>query len=94
MWMIRVFGLAVAVISYWIVNSQWVSLQTDGSYSMRYAVMAPVALVMGFFIFLFPKFIGVPEKPLEKFIVFSVFLIGIAAGVYNLYLMDPSRFGF
>ena len=93
MWMVRLFGLVVAAISYWIANSQWISLNTEGTYSMRYAVMAPLALVMGVFILLFPKFIGIPEKTSEKIIVSFVFLLGIAAGLYNLYLMDPSRFG-
>jgi hypothetical protein len=48
---------------------------------------------MGIFLFLFPKFVGVPEKTSEKIIVSFVFLLGIAAGLYNLYLMDPSKLG-
>ena len=93
MWIIRLFGLAVAALSYWLVNSQWASFAADGIFSLRYVVAGPIGIVMGIFLFLFPKFVGVPEKTSEKIIVSIVFLLGIAAGFYNLYLMDPSKLG-
>ena len=92
--MIRLFGLAAAGISYWIITSQWEKLATEGVYSLRYAVLAPMIGVMGLFIFLFPKYIGKPETTSEKVIVMFVFLLGVAAGFYNLYLMDPASLGF
>ncbi len=56
MWIVRLFGLAIAALSYWLVNSQWTGFYADGTFSLRY-------------------------------------LLGIAAGLYNLYLMDPSKLG-
>lgn len=93
MWIIRLFGLAVAALSYWMVQSQWAGFNSDGTYSLRYVVAPPIGVVMGIFLFLFPKFVGVPEKTSEKIIVSIVFLLGIAAGLYNLYLMDPGKLG-
>lgn len=93
MFQIRLFGLAGAAISGWIIYSNWMKFNADGMYSMRSAVLLPLIAVLSFFIFLFPKYIGVPEKTAEKILVGAVFLAGVAAGVYNLYLMDPSKFG-
>ena len=93
MWIVRLFGLAIAALSYWLVNSQWTDFYADGTFSLRYVVAGPIGIVMGIFLFLFPKFVGVPEKTSEKIIVSFVFLLGIAAGLYNLYLMDPSKLG-
>ena len=101
MWIVRLFGLAIAALSYWLVNSQWTDFYADGTFSLRYVVVGPIGIVMGIFLFLFPKFVGVSEKTSEKIIVSfvfllgiaAVFLLGIAAGLYNLYLMDPSKLG-
>jgi CDP-diglyceride synthetase len=93
MFIIRLFALAAAAFSAWITYSEWISLNTKGEFSMRYAVLAPLATVMSLFLFLFPKFIGKPETTAEKVIVMTVFALGVAAGLYNLYLMDPGMFG-
>jgi len=93
MFQIRLFGLACAAISGWMIYNNWMQFNAEGIYSMRYAVLLPLGAVLSFFIFLFPNYIGVPEKTSEKIFVGLVFLAGVAAGVYNLYLMDPRMFG-
>jgi hypothetical protein len=42
---------------------------------------------------LFPSLGGKPNTRKEKVIVLLVFLVGLAAGLVNWYLMDPGFFG-
>jgi CDP-diglyceride synthetase len=89
----RLFALIGIAGSAGITYHNWMQLNTEGKYSMRAAVLAPLFVVMSIFIFFFPKYFGKLETTREKIIVMLIFIIGAAAGVYNLYLMDPSMFG-
>lgn len=89
---IRLFGLLGAAASAGIAYHNWTQLNTEGEYNMRMAVLAPAFVVLSLFIFLFPKYMK-PETTIEKIILMFVFIVGVAAGVYNLYLMNPSMFG-
>jgi hypothetical protein len=68
-------------------------LTSEGTYSTKMAAFGPVGVVGGFFLLLFPGKGGKPETTMEKAIALLVFGVGLAAGLYNLYLMDPGFFG-
>jgi hypothetical protein len=89
----RLSALVVAAGASAVTYYNWIQLNTEGQYSMRTAVLAPLAAVMSIFVFLFPKYFGKPETTGAKVISMLVFGIAVAAGLYNLYLMDPSKFG-
>ena len=89
----RLFALAIVAISSWFTYYNWTRLNTEGEYSMKVAVFAPIGVVGGLFLLFFPESGGKPETTAGKVIAMLVFGIGIAAGLYNLFLMDPSRFG-
>jgi membrane protein CcdC involved in cytochrome C biogenesis len=93
MLLLRLFALLAAAASAAITYYNWIQLNTEGEYSMRAAVLAPAFVVMGLFVFVFPKYFGKPETTGEKIAVMLIFAVGLAAGGYNLYLMDPSMFG-
>jgi hypothetical protein len=57
------------------------------------AAFAPLGVVGGIFLLLFPSLGGKPNTRKEKVIVLIVFLVGLAAGLVNWYLMDPGFFG-
>jgi hypothetical protein len=69
-------------------------LKQEGRYHMKAAAFAPLGLVGGIFILLFPTKVGKPETGMDKLIVFLVFIIGIAVGLVNWYMMDPGFFSF
>lgn len=94
MWRMRLFGLVIMAVFVGLVYYNWQEALTEGTYSLRMAAIGPLGVVGGFFMFLFPQFAGRPETTMQKLIVFLVFLIGLAAGLYNWYLMDPARFSF
>jgi len=58
------------------------------------ATFAPLGVVGGIFLLLFPTMGGKPNSTKQKVIVFAVFAIGIVAGLINWFLMDPGFFGF
>jgi hypothetical protein len=60
---------------------------------MKLAAFGPVGVVGGLFILLFPGKAGKPETTKDKILVLLVFVIGLAAGLCNWYLMDPGFFG-
>jgi hypothetical protein len=82
----RLFALVIVAASAGIIYYNWMQLNTEGSYSMKGAVFGPIGVVGGIFLLLFPESGG-------KVVAMLIFGIGIAAGLYNLFLMDPSRFG-
>ena len=61
---------------------------------MKLATFAPLGVIGGLFILLFPTKAGKPETGMDKLLVFLVFIIGMAAGAVNMYLMDPGFFSF
>jgi hypothetical protein len=45
------------------------------------------------FLLVFPSKVGKPQTLADKLIVLGVFVVGLAAGLMNWYLMDPGFFG-
>src|SRR5688500_16228497 len=72
----------------------WHRLWDEGVYSLKMAAFAPLLVVGGIFLLLFPTMGGKPNTTREKVIVFAVFAIGIVAGLINWFLMDPGFFGY
>jgi hypothetical protein len=72
----------------------WYQLRTEGAYYIKMATFAPVGVVGGIFMLLFPGMGGKPNTTKQKVIVLVVFVIGLLAGLVNWYLMDPGFFGF
>lgn len=93
-WKTRLLGLAIIVIFAGLFYYDWYVLRHEGQYYPKLAIFGPLGIVGGLFVFLFPAKAGKPETGADKLIVFLVFLLGAAAGVINLYLMDPSFFSF
>ncbi len=52
-----------------------------------------ICVIGGLFLLIFPSMAGKPTTTREKIIVLLVFVIGMAAGLVNWYLMDPGFFG-
>lgn len=92
-WKVRLFAFVIIVISAGLVYVNWQQLIRESSYSLRLAAFAPIGVIGGLFLLLFPQKIGKPETTMDKVIALLVFGIGLAAGLYNWYLMDPGYFG-
>lgn len=90
----RLFGVLLIVLCAVMIYYNWYLLRTEGSYYMKMATFAPVGVVGGLFLLLFPTMGGKPNSARQKVIVFVVFAIGIVAGLINWFLMDPGFFGF
>lgn len=90
----RLFALLLIVACAGMVYYGWYLLRTEGIYFMKMATFAPVGVVGGIFLLLFPTMGGKPNSTKQKLIVFAVFAIGIVAGLINWFLMDPGFFGF
>jgi hypothetical protein len=89
----RIFGLALLVLGIGLVYINWHQLLKDGSYSLKMAAFGPLVGVGGLFLVFFPSMGGKPNTAKEKIILLIVFVIGLAAGLVNWYLMDPGFFG-
>ena len=89
----RILALAMIIISVALVYYNWQELLQQRQYSTKMAAFAPLVGVGGLFLLAFPAMVGKPETAKEKIIVLIVFVIGLAAGLYNWYLMDPAFFG-
>jgi hypothetical protein len=90
----RLFALLLIVVCAGMIYYGWYLLRTEGVYYMKMATFAPVGVVGGIFLLLFPTMGGKPNSTKQKLIVFGVFAIGIVAGLINWFLMDPGFFGF
>lgn len=90
----RLFGLLLIVVFAGMVYYGWYTLRTEGVYYLKMATFAPVGVVGGIFLLLFPAMGGKPNSGRQKVIVLAVFAIGIVAGLINWFLMDPGFFGF
>ena len=88
----RLFALALILVCLALVYYNWRQLLQEGRYSLKVAAFAPVGVVGGLYLLLFPSKGGKPTTGKEKVIVLIVFGIGLAAGLYNWYLMDPGFF--
>ena len=90
----RLFALLLIIACAAMVYYGWYLLRTEGVYYMKMATFAPLGVVGGIFLLLFPTMGGKPNSTKQKVIVFAVFAIGILAGLLNWFLMDPGFFGF
>jgi hypothetical protein len=90
----RLFALVLIVLCAGMIYYGWYLLRTEGVYYLKMATFAPVGVVGGIFLLLFPALGGKPNSTKQKVIVLAVFAIGIVAGLINWFLMDPGFFGF
>ena len=89
----RLLAVVVILISVGLIYYNWRELNSEGQYSMKLAAFGPVGVVGGIFLLLFPGKGGKPETARDKIIALVVFGLGLVAGLYNWYLMDPGFFG-
>ena len=89
----RLLAVVVILISSGMIYYNWQQLMSEGRYSLKLAAFGPVGVVGGLFLLLFPGKGGKPETAKDKVIALVVFGIGLVAGLYNWYLMDPGFFG-
>ena len=92
-WKARVLAVVIIVVFAGLVYYNWQQLAAEGRYSPKLAAFGPLGVVGGFFLLLFPGSGGKPETTKEKVVAFAVFAVGLAAGLFNWYLMDPGFFG-
>ena len=88
----RLAALLLITISAGIIYYNWHQLWQEGRYSMKVASFAPVGVIGGIFLLLFPARGGKPKTGGEIAVVMLVFGIGLALGLLNWYLMDPGFF--
>lgn len=88
----RILALVLIVLGVGLVYLNWHQLLKDGTYSMKMAAFGPLIGVGGLFLLVFPSMVGKPNTTKEKIIVLIVFVIGLATGLINWYLMDPGFF--
>ena len=89
----RLIAIVLIGIFAMLMYVNWHQLTTSGTYSMKMAAFAPVGIVGGFFLLLFPTRAGKPTSTADKLLVLGVFVIGLLAGLVNWFLMDPGFFG-
>jgi hypothetical protein len=92
-WKARLFAIVLILVSAALVYVNWRQLENEGTYSLKLAAFGPVCVVGGFFLLLFPQYAGKPTTTRAKILVFMVFGLGLAAGLVNVFLMDPGMFG-
>ena len=88
----RLFAIVLIAVFVGLTYLGWHQLTTEGRYSLKLAAFAPVGIVGGLFILLFPTKAGKPTTTGDKIMVLIVFAIGLVAGLGNWYLMDPGFF--
>lgn len=89
----RLLAVTLILVSVGLIYYNWQQLTDEGSYSLKLAAFGPVGVVGGLFLLLFPSKGGKPETTKDKLIALLVLGIGLGAGLYNWYLMDPGFFG-
>jgi hypothetical protein len=88
----RLFAIVLIAVFVGLTYLGWHQLTTEGRYSLKLAAFAPVGIVGGFFLLIFPAKAGKPVTTGDKIMVLIVFAIGLVAGLGNWYLMDPGFF--
>lgn len=88
----RLLAIALILVFAGLTYLTWHELLTTGQYPLKMAAFAPVGIVGGLFILVFPTKAGKPQTTGDKIIVLVVFAIGVLAGLVNWYLMDPGFF--
>ena len=89
----RLFALVLILVSVGLIYYNWQQLFEQHEYSMKLAAFAPLVGIGGLFLLIFPSKVGKPETGKDKLLVMVVFVIGLAAGLVNWFLMDPGFFG-
>jgi hypothetical protein len=89
----RLFGVVLILICAGLAYYNWQQALNEGTYSMKIAAFAPLGVVGGLFITIFPSMAGKPVTTMQKIAVIIVFVVGLAAGLLNWYLIDPGFFG-
>ena len=89
----RLLGVILIVAFAGMIYYNWSQLHSEGRYSLKMAAFGPVGVVGGLFVLLFPGKGGKPETTRDKIIALAVFGVGVMAGLFNWYLMDPGFFG-
>lgn len=90
----RLLALVLIAVSAGFIYYNWRQLIEEGQYSIKLASFGPVGVIGGLFLLLFPSKGGKPTTTQEKILVLLVFIVGLAAGLVNWYLMDPGFFSF
>ena len=90
----RLLGLVLIVVCAGMIYYGWYQLREEGLYYIKMATFAPLGVVGGIFLLLFPAMGGKPNTTKEKVVVLFVFVIGLLAGLVNWFLMDPGYFGY
>ena len=88
----RLLAIVLILVFTGLTYLAWHELLTTGSYSLKLAAFAPVGILGGLFILVFPTKAGKPQTTGDRFTVIGVFVIGLLAGLANWYLMDPEFF--
>ena len=89
----RLVALAIIAVFAGLIYVNWHDLHAEGRYSPKLAAFGPVGVVGGLFLLLFPAKGGRPETTRDKLLALLICAVGLAAGLYNWYLMDPGFFG-
>jgi len=89
----RLLAVVIILIFAGLIYYNWQQLINEGRYSMKLAAFGPVGVLGGFFLILFPHKGGKPETSKDKVIALLVLGIGLIAGLFNWYLVDPGFFG-
>ena len=88
----RLLAIVLIAVFAGLTYLGWHQLTAEGRYSLKLAAFAPVGIVGGFFLLIFPAKAGKPVTTGDKIMVLIVFAIGLVAGLGNWYLMDPGFF--
>ena len=91
---IRLFALGLILVCAGMIYYGWYELREEGVYHLKMATFAPLGVVGGIFLLIFPGMSGKPNSTKQKIVVMTVFAIGVIAGLINWFLMDPGFFGF
>ena len=89
----RLFAIVLVVVSIVLIYINWRQLWSERTYSMKLAAFGPLIGIGGLYLLLFPARAGKPTTTSEKVGALVVFVLGLAAGLVNWYLMDPGFFG-
>ncbi len=90
----RLLGLVLVILFAGMIYYGWYQLREEGIYYIKMAAFAPLGVIGGIFLMLFPSMAGKPDTTKEKVVVLFVFVIGLIAGLINWFLMDPAYFGY
>ncbi len=89
----RIFAVVLILVSVGLIYYNWRQLYQEHEYSVKLAAFAPLCVIGGLFLLIFPSMAGKPTTTRDKMIVLLVFVVGMAAGLVNWFLMDPGFFG-